>query len=311
MAIPSKCSGVKSVAPYAISYDTLKFEKKKFSVLALGVTNSFLPINKLTLEQGRFIHDLDEYMFFCVLGQGFAKKLKALGARKLVGQRVLFKEKYFTVVGVLNEAAMGGMRPYEINPGIMMPVSTLQRIFPDSKIQNIMARTASAKHNSLAGRQVKNYFQTLYKLGVDVRNAEELIAQMQKQMRLYTLLLGAIGSISLIVGGIGVMNVMLVSVSERTREIGIRRALGARQGDIQLQFLIESVILCIIGGMIGIGIGVGASWIISYYAKWQFAVSYESIMLGVAVSVTVGIFFGFYPARQAAKLSPIMALRSN
>ncbi|MBA3011053.1 MAG: FtsX-like permease family protein [Desulfobacula sp.] len=128
---------------------------------------------------------------------------------------------------------------------------------------------------------------------------------------MFTLLLGAIGSISLVVGGIGVMNVMLVSVTERTREIGIRRALGAKQGDILLQFLIESVLLCIIGGLVGIGTGVGASWVISHYAHWQFSVSYDAMIMGVGVSLAVGIFFGIYPARQAARLSPILALKSE
>lgn len=130
-------------------------------------------------------------------------------------------------------------------------------------------------------------------------------------MQLFTLLLGAIGSISLVVGGIGVMNVMLVSVTERTREIGIRRALGAKQGDILLQFLIESVLLCIIGGLMGVGGGVGASWIIAHYAHWQFSVSYEAMALGVGVAAAVGVFFGIYPARQAARLNPILALRSE
>lgn len=159
--------------------------------------------------------------------------------------------------------------------------------------------------------QVNAYLTSQGNPEMDIRTAEELIAQMQKQMQLFTLLLGTIGSISLIVGGIGVMNVMLVSVTERTKEIGIRRALGAREGDIMFQFLVESVFLCIVGGLMGIAIGVGSSWIISYYAKWQFEVFYPSIGLGVAVAVAVGVFFGIYPARQAARLSPILALRSD
>jgi len=133
---------------------------------------------------------------------------------------------------------------------------------------------------------------------------------MKKQMQLFSLLLGAIGSIALIVGGIGVMNVMLISVTERRKEIGLRRALGAQQMDIQAQFIIESVTLCLAGGIIGIFLGIGVSLIFAKLSKWEFLVSYGSIALGFGVATAVGIFFGYYPARQAARLDPIKALRS-
>ena len=130
-------------------------------------------------------------------------------------------------------------------------------------------------------------------------------------MRLFTLLLGAIGSISLIVGGVGVMNVMLVSVTERRKEIGIRRALGALQKDIQQQFLTESLLLCVAGGFIGSLVGVGAAYVLADINGWAFFVSWDAVAIGVVVSCMVGIFFGYYPARQAARLSPIEALRSE
>ncbi len=311
LAIPGKCPGILSTAPYISSYETIKFQGQKKSIPALGVTPDFFGINKLTLKQGRFIHELDQFMFYCVIGSKVEAQLSGQGVRKMVGTRILFKEKHFTIVGVINETPMGGMRPYEINEGLLMHASTMTRLSRESKVQNIMARTAPGTNSKTASNQIQQYYNSLNGTKVDVRSAEELIAQMQKQMQLFTLLLGTIGSISLVVGGIGVMNVMLVSVTERTKEIGIRRALGARQGDIQLQFLIESVMLCIVGGFIGIGIGVGASYIISYYAHWQFSISYDSVVLGVAVAVAVGVFFGIYPARQAARLSPILALRSD
>jgi len=133
---------------------------------------------------------------------------------------------------------------------------------------------------------------------------------MKKQMQLFSLLLGAIGSIALIVGGIGVMNVMLISVTERRREIGLRRALGAQQKDIQTQFIIESVTLCLFGGILGILLGIIVSFIFALISKWEFLISYGSIALGFGVSAAVGIFFGYYPARTASRLDPIRALRS-
>ncbi|MBU3952123.1 MAG: ABC transporter permease, partial [Proteobacteria bacterium] len=294
--IPSACSNVRQVAPYISVYETFKFQGEKESIPALGVTRTFDEINKLRLSEGRFIHGLDRNMFYCVIGFKVATKLKSRGVQELVGTRILFKEKYLSIIGVAEELPMGGMRPYEINEGIMLPISTLQRMFRDSQIRTIIGRTNGNPEYRLVEEQVRSYFQSKDSVRVDVRTAEELIAQMEKQMQLFTLLLGAIGSISLVVGGIGVMNVMLVSVTERTREIGIRRALGAKQGDILLQFLIESVLLCIIGGLVGIGTGVGASWVISHYAHWQFSVSYDAMIMGVGVSLAVGIFFGIYPA---------------
>ena len=146
---------------------------------------------------------------------------------------------------------------------------------------------------------------------VRVESAEKLIEQMHKQMRLFTLLLGTVGAISLLVGGIGVMNVMLVSVTERRLEIGIRRALGARRRDIQRQFLTESVILSLLGGAFGIAFGIGASYLISHYNGWTFLVSTPAVGLGVGITGGAGIFFGFYPAWQAARLDPVTTLRGR
>ncbi|MGD9826196.1 ABC transporter permease, partial [Desulfobacter sp.] len=263
------------------------------------------------IDSGRFIHELDRHMFYCVIGQKVADKLAAQGVYDPVGTCIFFKKKRLTIIGKIREAPMGGMRPYEINDGIMVPLSTLQRLDKKAAIQRIIARARAHADRALIESEVTSYLSRHQINAMTVRTSEELVAQMQKQMKLFTLLLGTIGSISLVVGGIGVMNVMLVSVTERTKEIGIRRALGAREGDILFQFLVESVLLCIVGGFMGIAIGVGASWIIACYAKWQFTVFYNSIGLGGAVAVAAGIFFGIYPARQAARLSPIIALRSD
>ena len=144
-----------------------------------------------------------------------------------------------------------------------------------------------------------------------MRSPEELIEQMHRQMRLYTLLLGAIGGISLLVGGIGVMNVMLVAVTERRKEIGVRRALGATRWNIQAQFLTESAILSLLGGLLGVVLGVGATWGICHFSGWTFALSPGGTSLGAFVAGSAGLFFGFYPARRAAGLDPIAALQGE
>lgn len=141
MGIPANCPAIGSVAPYASQYDTLKFEGEKVSVPALGVTTEFLPLNKLKLAKGRFIHPLDRYMFYCVVGRKISDMLRSRGVMDVVGTRILYKERYFTIIGEIEEAPMGGMRPYEINEGIMVPISTLQRIFREAQIRSIMARS--------------------------------------------------------------------------------------------------------------------------------------------------------------------------
>jgi len=142
-----------------------------------------------------------------------------------------------------------------------------------------------------------------------IRNLSEMLQAEEASSRVLTMLLAAIGSVSLMVGGIGIMNIMLVSVTERTREIGLRMAVGARGGDILVQFLVEAVTLSLIGGLIGVALGLGGSYAIAYLAGWRTLVNAQAILLAFGFSAAVGVFFGFYPARKAAQLDPIEALR--
>jgi putative ABC transport system permease protein len=269
-------------------------------------------LNKLKVSQGRFISDLDGRSYYCVLGSTRAKKLADLGLRDPVGQKLKAFGYIFTIVGVLAKVPSGGgLRPFGINQAIFIPLMNAERLFKPLGIPYIVAQMSAEAHHTVAQKEITAYFKRIEGPPIGVRSAEQLIKQMEKQMQLFTLLLGAIGSISLIVGGVGVMNVMLVSVAERKKEIGIRRALGAKRRDIQGQFLIESLILSFIGGLLGIAIGVSASYVIAHFSKWQFFVCYPAIFIGFGVSSLVGVFFGFYPARQASLMDPITALRSD
>lgn len=305
------CEQINTSTPQTSTYGKLQYSGENKDIPALGITEEAKDLFKIDLEQGRFISNLDENMFYCVIGSKVRQFLRQNGLNEPVGEKILFKKKYFKIIGVAQNMPMNSMRPYQLNEGIMMPISTSFRFPKAPQIQEVTARVASGIDINSATEQIKNYFQARDRVKVRVTSAEELINRMQKQMRMFTLLLGSIGSISLIVGGVGVMNVMLVSVSERKREIGIRRALGAKRMDIQTQFLIESLILCFVGGIIGIVLGIGSSYFIARFSDWQFMISSLAIILGVGVSALIGLFFGFYPARQAAKLSPIEALRSD
>ena len=277
----------------------------------MGVTAAFQNINKLHVSEGRFLSDLDAKSQFVVVGSEIGSALLHNGAKQVVGERIKVGENLFTVMGVLDAVPQSGLRRFDPNTALLIHLTTALRLSGDTEISAINARVGPAFSNSTAREQVMAYFARYTKMTARVSSPEDIIAQMEKQAQMFTLLLGAIGSISLVVGGVGVMNVMLVSVSERRREIGIRRALGAKRDDIKGQFLIESTILSIVGGLLGIVIGVGASVVICYFAQWQFVFSPGPILLGVGVSSAVGFFFGFYPARQAAQLDPIVALRAD
>ena len=312
LAIPQSCPAIIDVAPYSSMYGDLTYKGERISCPALGVTESFAHIFKIPMAQGRFISDLDNNAPFCVLSQNIAEKLRKLGVHEPVGEQVVFEGKIYTIVGVAESVLMGGVRPYAISEGIMLPIATVLRSPSRPGIPVFSGRMVDEHAKLRITEQLKKYFQNIDRaLAFKVTTAEELVAQMQKQMRMFTLLLAAIGSISLIVGGVGVMNVMLVSVSERRREIGIRRALGARQVDIQMQFLVESVLLSFVGGLLGLFLGIGTCYVICHFTSWQFLLSQSAIVLGVGVSAAIGVFFGFYPARQASRLSPIEALRST
>ncbi|MBI5100603.1 MAG: ABC transporter permease [Nitrospirae bacterium] len=312
LSIPAACPSIDQVSPNVNLGGEMSFSGKKLDGLVLlGVTENFPDINKVKVLKGRFISDLDENSHFCVLGNGAYQKLQGLGAGDVIGRTIKVNDLLFTVIGTMDSSTPGGMRTFDPNQTVYIHISTAMRVKNLWDITNITARVRPGASHRTAQAEVKEFFTKNVTANVKISSPEEVIAQMEKQMQMFTLLLGAIGSIALIVGGVGVMNVMLVSVTERRKEIGIRRALGARQNDIMGQFLMESIILSMIGGLFGILVGVGGSYLAAYFAKWQFGVSYMAIFLGVGVSSVVGIFFGFYPARQASRLDPIVALRSN
>lgn len=309
--LPTAVRAIAEAAPYMNAGQMQMLGGKNTYVEWFGVTESFFALNKLPVREGRGISELDVYRYFCVIGEDIAQKMSSQGVGRLIGAKIALDQRIFTVVGVLKKVPSGAMRPGGLNDGVFVHISTATRSFPNSDIRSFMARTQGKTNSQLLKKELGDYFSRKSSgIKLKVRTAEELIDSMQKQMKLFSLLLGAIGSIALIVGGIGVMNVMLISVSERRREIGLRRALGARRGDIQTQFIIESVVLCLVGGIFGIILGVTVSYIFAYFSKWQFLVSAPAIMLGFGVATAVGIFFGYYPARSAARLDPIKALRA-
>ncbi|MBF0305264.1 MAG: ABC transporter permease [Alphaproteobacteria bacterium] len=278
------------------------------SLPIIGARQGFLDVNRAAVVEGRFISDLDLYGNFCVLGAKVAIDLAPGG--RLLGMEIPFEDRVCTVIGVL-DSLPAGFAPYQLDRGVVMPFSTTLRMRKDASPGVVVARLKPGIDYRAAQGEVKAWFASLPGVDADVRSPEQVIEQMERQSRMFTLMLGAIGSISLLVGGVGVMNIMLVSVTERRKEIGIRMAIGARARDIRNQFLIESSMLTCFGGALGVAVGLGAAWGIARASGWQFFVPWGAVALGFGVSASIGVFFGYYPAHQASRLDPITALRSS
>jgi putative ABC transport system permease protein len=253
-----------------------------------------------------------------VLGETVAENL--FGDSDPTGQVVIIKNVPFTVAGVLTPK---GQSPtgQDQDDVILLPISTaMQKVLGANKanaqaVGSLTVQAVSPQAMDSAIEEMEALLRERHRIlpGLEddftIRNLTEVFQAQETSAQVMSILLGAIASVSLIVGGIGIMNIMLVSVTERTREIGLRQAVGAKTGDILLQFLVEAVTLSLLGGIVGIAVGLAASVLISHFAKWSTAVSPLSILLAFLFSALVGVFFGYYPARKAAFMDPIEALR--
>jgi putative ABC transport system permease protein len=280
--------------------------------MVLGVTDSFADITHINMQAGRFISLLDGYAFYCVIGHEIYKALKQSSFKEPLGQQLQIGKHIFVIVGVADAWPENSFVYANIDNSILVPImaSTLiskyaqinniiLRLSQEADIPNVEKHLSAAINQSISGKQI------------NFRSAKELIEKMKNQSNILTVFLGLIGSVSLIVGGIGVMNIMLVSVIERRREIGIRLAVGAKRRDIAALFLFESIMLSLMGGTLGVLIGILIAYIIAWIWHWQFTLFLWPPLAGFSVSVAVGIFFGFYPAYLASKLNPIEALRAD
>lgn len=294
------------------------YGNQNWSTLIQGVFPEYFEIREWRLSEGRFFtqDETDASSKVAVLGRTVARNL--FGPESPLGKILRIRRVPFTVVGVLEEKGQSP-RGDDQDDVIIAPVTTVQGRLSGSahpgSVQVIIAQAVSRDRIGEAETEVVRLLRQRHRIGsgqeddFSVRNLSEMLAVAEASTRIMSLLLGAIASVSLVVGGIGIMNIMLVSVTERTREIGIRLAVGARERDILIQFLIEAVCLSVAGGAIGIFLGIGGSTLISRFAGWSTLISPGAVLLAFSFSAAVGIFFGYYPARKASRLDPIEALR--
>ncbi len=318
-AIASQVPSVKEVAPQINSRQLVTYRNKNTTTLITGTTPGFLPVRSFNVAQGRFISKLDvkRNNQVVALGSELAKRL--FGNQNPIGQAVRIKNVSFQVVGVME--SKGSFLGDNQDETAYVPITTLAnrlvgQTSPYGLEVSIISLAAKDEDSTGAAKfQVENLLRLRHKIsGEDdftVRAQEDLLKIVGTITGALTLMLTAIAGISLFVGGIGVMNIMLVSVTERTQEIGLRKAIGAREQDILIQFLIEAVILSAAGGVLGTLIGVGGVLLAGAVTPLPASISPVAIVLAVSVSGGIGLFFGVVPARRAAKLDPIVALRSS
>jgi putative ABC transport system permease protein len=307
------------VTPLLQRFSEVSQGNKKHHSLILGVRQPFQSIVRLTMSRGRFLALSDDVSManVCVLGATLARQL--FGFRNPIGDRVTIGGRYYQVVGVLqdkrpSEDAGGSLAWHEFDRAVMMPFATLSRrsleIAPNQPADEIWVQVEAGERTDELGRT----FERILNARADNRDftvvvPRELLAQRYRTQRTFSVVVGSVAAIALLVGGIGIMNIMLTSVVERTHEIGVRRTVGATRRDVTLQFLTETLLMTLSGGIAGIAIGVGVSIGISSYAGWVTYVSATAVTLAVVVSFAVGLVFGIYPAIKAATLQPVDALR--
>lgn len=296
-------------APYINLYQSLNFKGKSFGGQILGATDALFRIAEIDISKGRAISILDKTNYYCVIGSKVAQTIKKMSINPLYKQ-IQVGNNFFTIVGIVKPWQPNLFIYADINNGIIIPLRTSYLINKDAQITDVLFRLISKPNIALVQQQLtKVLAEILPSKTPYFRNPEQIIQIVAKQRVTFTWLLAAIGGISLIVGGIGVMNIMLVSVVERRREIGIRMAIGARRSDILKMFLIESIVLTLFGGTLGIIFGVGASSILAIVTGWKFHFYILPPTLGFVVSVLVGMLSGLYPAMRASRLDPIQTLQ--
>ena len=314
-AILRECQACAAAAPGSGSSQQVVYAGQNWMTRINGTTPDYFTVRDWPFAEGGSFSpdDVRTAANVAVIGETVRQNL--FGTSDPIGQTIRIGTNPYIIVGVLVAKGQSGMGADQ-DDAVFIPISTLQKkITGQDWLQNVMVSAKSQAASYAAQQQITAILHDRHRIqpGEDndffVRNLADVAQLADQSSQVLTMLLASIASVSLLVGGIGIMNIMLVSVTERTREIGIRIAIGATEEDVQRQFLTESMVMSLLGGVIGVMLGLGASVVISNALKWPVLVSPLSIVVAVAFSIAVGVFFGYYPAKKASRLDPIEALR--
>ena len=318
LAIKEQCTAVAHVSPSMNTRSQVLYGNNNWNTRIYGGSESYPIINNWQMEYGNFFDEdaVRATQRVCVLGVEVRNNLFGEYADP-IGQTIRIGPQPFLVIGVLkSKGELGGWGSRD--DMIVAPYTTVMKLIMgknDQKLNTIDVAAVSGAQTTQAQTQIEDLLRIRHRIApgaeddFNVRNMADIEESATASTKTMTILLGAIAAISLLVGGIGIMNIMLVSVTERIREIGIRMSVGAKEKDILYQFLVEAIVLTVLGGIIGVGVGVGTSYLISKYSAMSTVITPGSMVLAFAFAAMVGIFFGFYPAKKASSLDPIEALR--
>jgi putative ABC transport system permease protein len=312
-AIAAGCAAVQRTSPRVSGSARVKYMNRNTRTDVMGVTSDYFPIRNFAIGSGRgfLSSEVDRRARVCLLGPRVVDDV--FGGRDPIGERVQVKGQPFLVIGVMKPR---GGNDADWDDRIWVPVTTaMDRVFSQDYVERIEVQAVDEDSMDEAEEQVESLLRRQHRLrehqpsDIEIRNQQDLLETADETSQMLTLLLAGIAGVSLLVGGIGIMNIMLVSVIERTREIGIRRAIGARRRDILVQFLIEALVMCGLGAALGVVMGIAACWAGAFYAGWPVAITESSLVVASGFAVAIGLFFGLYPAVRAAQLTPLDALR--
>lgn len=266
---------------------------------------------RLQLEQGRFLSRFDAQSTYAVLGANVAAQWAQPDRPVLLGDRIQIGGYLFEIVGILRPQGPNPIIPVSVDDAILLPITGMRRVISFPQITGVAARSRSGEElDRIAPRLQAWLSEKMPGFEVNVQVPQQLLEGIEQQSRLFSWLLAGLGGISLLVGGVGVMNVMVMNVSERRREIGVRMALGARPRDIAMLFLLEAIVLATVGALLGAAAGLAAAWLFVWFSGWSdFALSAAALPLGIGSAIVIGLFFGLSPALAASRLEPVEALR--
>lgn len=314
--ITEETQNIKAAAPAQGKKMLVKYEAVNTTTGIIGTTEAIIPVRDLSINKGRFFTDDEDKTAqrVAVIGETVVKNL--FGDRSPVGESVRIGKVSFEVIGVLDKKGTD-LVGADQDDVIYIPVNTaLRRLFNLTYINNIYVQARSSGHIEKASSEMRDILREKHRLknkpdDFTIQTQTEILESEKETTQTFTNLLSIVAGISLVVGGVGILAIMLISIKERTREIGLRRAVGALQRDLLLQFIMESLTLSLCGGGIGIALGVALSLAASHFTKWSMRLSLPAIMVAFVSSAVIGLVFGVYPAAKAAKLDPIEALRAE